>query len=64
MLEFLATLYLEDMSEEDTSATLSKIDDFTDSVESSQLTTISELANSLPAEKQLFKKTSATVKEK
>ena len=63
MLEFLATLYLEDMSEEDASANLSKIEGFTDSIEVSQLTTITELANSLPPEKK-FKKTAGNLKEK
>ena len=63
VLEFLATLYLEDMSEEDASANLSKIEEFTDSFEESQLTTISELVNSLPPEKH-FKKTARTLEEK
>ena len=63
VLEFLATLYLEDMSEEDASANLSKIEGFTDSFEVSQLTTIAEIANSLPPEKH-FKKTAGNLKEK
>ena len=63
MLKFLATLYLEDMSKEDATATLSKIDEFTDSIEESQLTTITELANSLPPGKH-FKKTATTLDEK
>ena len=63
VLEFLATLYLEDVSEEDFSANLSKIEEFSDSIEVSQLTTITELANLLPVEKK-FKKTAGTVKEK
>ena len=63
VLEFLATLYLEDMSEEDASVNLSKIEGFTDGVEVSQLTTIAELANSLPPEKH-FKKTVGNLKKK
>ena len=64
VLEFLATLYLEDMSEEDASANLSKIEGFTsDGIEESQLATIAELASSLPSEKH-FKKTAGNLKEK
>ena len=63
MLEFLATLYLEDMSEEDATANLSKIEGFADSVEESQLTTLAELASSLTPEKK-FKRTAGSLKEK
>ena len=51
------------MSEEDASANLSKIEGFTDSIEEFQLTTVAELANSLPPEKH-FKKTARNLKEK
>ena len=63
VLEFLATLYLEDMSEEDASTNLSKIEGFADGIEELQLTTVTELANSLPPEKH-FKKTAQNLKEK
>lgn len=63
VLEFLASLYLEDMSQEEASANLRKIEDFQDDIEESQLDTVTELANSLPAEKR-FKKVAKNVKEK
>ena len=51
------------MSEEDASENLSKIEGFTDSIEEFQLTTVAELANSLPPEKH-FKKTARNLEEK
>ena len=63
MLEFLATLYLEEMSEEEASANLSRIEDFHDDVQESQLKTIDQLANSLPADRN-FKKHAGTAEEK
>ena len=63
VLEFLASLYLEDMSEEEALANLRKIEDFEDDVEDGKLDTVTELANSLPTEKR-FKKVVKTLKEK
>ena len=63
MLEFLATLYLEEMSEEEASANLSKIEDFHTDVQETQLKTINELANSLPEERN-FKKQAGNAEEK
>ena len=63
VLEFLASLYLEEMSHEEASTNLRKIEEYQDDVEDSQLDTVTELANSLPAEKH-FKKVTKTLKEK
>lgn len=63
VLEFLASLYLEEMSQEEASASFSKIEDFDDDIQDSQLETIAKLANSLPTEKH-FKKVAENVKEK
>ena len=64
MLEYLATLYLEEMSHDEASVNLSKIEDFSDDIEQSQLDTIAELATSLPAERQFYKNLAGNVKEK
>ena len=63
VLEYLASLYLEDMSEEEASTSLKKIEEFQEEAEATQMDTITELANSLPVEKH-FKKVEGNVKEK
>ena len=55
VLEFLATLHLDEMSEEKASMNLSKIEEFRDDIQVSQLEAIAELAESLPAEKGVKK---------
>ena len=62
-MEFLATLPLEDMSQKEASTNLSRIDDLHDRIHISQLDTVTELASSLPGEKQ-FKKMAGKAKEK
>lgn len=63
VLEFLASLPLEEMSQAEATTNLSRIDDLHDLIHVSQLTTMTELANSLPGEKQ-FKKMAAKAQEK
>ena len=63
MLEFLASLPLDDMSASDATTNLSRIDDLHDLIHASQLATMTELADSLPGEKQ-FKKMASKAKEK
>ena len=63
VLEFLASLPLEDMTAGEATTHLSRIDDLHDLVHISQLTTMTELASSLPGEKK-FKKMAEKAKEK
>ena len=63
VLEFLASLPLEDMTAGEATTHLSRIDDLHDLVHISQLNTMTELANSLPGEKK-FKKMAEKAKEK
>ena len=63
MLEFVASLPLEDMTSGEATMNLSKIDDLQEVIHVSQLTTMTELADSLPGERQ-FKKMASKAKEK
>ena len=63
VLEFLAALHLEEMSEEMASMNLSNIENFHDDVQASQLEAIAELAESLPAEKGVKKAAEAAEKK-
>jgi hypothetical protein len=61
--EFLASLPLEDMMVSEATTHLSRIDDLHDLIHISQLTTMTELANSLPGERK-FKRMAEKAKEK
>lgn len=63
MLEFLASLPLDDMTPGEATTNLSRIDDLQEFIHVSQLTTMTELAESLPGEKQ-FRKMAGKAKEK
>ena len=63
VLEFLASLPLEDMTPSEATSHLSRIDDLQDVIHITQLITTTELANSLPGEKK-FKKMAEKAKEK
>ena len=63
VLEYLASLPLEDMTSMEATTHLSRIDDLHDVIHVSQLTTVTELANSLPGEKK-FKKMAEKAKDK
>ena len=65
VLEFFAPLYLEEMSPEKASMNLSKIEEFRDDIQVSQIEAIAELAESLPAAAEKgFRKAAGCAEEK